>query len=282
VKDELGGSLLRRSIRHAIERRRISEEKERLERRLHQAGRMESLVALSAGIGFGFNNILGTIFDHCDEALAALDAPGGDIRVRTGLLEVRRAAARGAEMVTHLRDYSRPDAAGETVDLSRFVLDASALLDAMVPRRIDVAYDLSSDPLVVEIGRLELQRVLMSLIVNAAEAIGGQRGSIAISTGTVQADETLLIETQGWWDPRPVTVAFLRVADSGSGIDPHSKDRIFEPFYSTRFAGRGLGLAGVLGILQRWRAVVRVDPRAPRGTVFTLLFPQPASPPAPR
>jgi signal transduction histidine kinase len=73
--------------------------------------------------------------------------------------------------------------------------------------------------------------------------------------------------------------AFLRVADSGRGVDAAHKDRIFDPFYTTRFAGRGLGLAGVVGILQRHRAVVRVDARKPSGSEFSILFPQPAPPP---
>jgi signal transduction histidine kinase len=239
---------------------------------------MESLAGLSAGIGFGFNNLLGTIFEHCDEALARLDAPDGG-RLRASLLEVRRAASRGAEMVAHLRDYAALEPDGGDVDLSRFVLEASTFLDVALPRGVDVSYDISGGPLVVEIGKLELHRVLMSLVINAAEAIGGGPGSIAISTGTLEADEALLVETHGWWDPQPGMHAFLRVADSGRGVDAAHKDRIFDPFYTTRFAGRGLGLAGVVGILQRHRAVVRVDARKPSGSEFSILFPQPAPPP---
>jgi signal transduction histidine kinase len=74
--------------------------------------------------------------------------------------------------------------------------------------------------------------------------------------------------------------AFLRVADTGRGLAAARKERLFDPFYTTKLAGRGLGLAGVVGVLQRHRAVARVDPREPTGTIFTILFPgagEPAS-----
>jgi signal transduction histidine kinase len=274
VKDELGGSLLRRSIRYAIERRRIAEENDCLQRRLHEAEKMESLGALSAGIAFGFNNLLGTILDRCDSARAELHAHNAKERLPKALTEIHRAAFRAAEMVAQLRDYASLEP-GKPIqlDLSRFVLEASQFLDSIVTPDVELAYDVSGDVHLVRIGRLELHRVLLSLVLNAAEAIGKQPGSISISTGTLEADESFLAESHGWPHPQPGAYAFLRVTDGGRGIDAARKDRIFDPFYSTKFAGRGLGLASVLGILRNHRAVVRVDSRRPTGTVFTILFP---------
>ena len=275
VKDELGGSLLRRSIRYAIERLRIAEEKDRLQRRLREAEKMESLGAFSAGMAYGFNNLLGTILGRCDHALAEIHAPQGKDRLRRAIVEARRAAFRAADMVTQLRDYAALEPAGSgELDLSRFVLDASQFLDSIVNPSVELVYDVAGDVLLVNIERLELHRVLMSLVLNASEAIGKQPGLISISTGAVDADERLLAETHGWPDPRSGRYAFLRVADSGPGIEAARQDRIFDPFFSTRFAGRGLGLASVLGILQKHRAVIRVDSHQPEGTVFTVLFPQ--------
>jgi len=283
VKDELGGPLLRRAIRYAIERRRITDETARLQERLRQAEKRESLGALSAGVAFGFNNVLGTIFDRCDAALAEPNAPGFEVRLRTALLEIRQAAFRAAQMVTHLRDYSGADAGdSEHVELSGFVLEAATFLDAVVPRGMRVAYDVSGEPLVIEVAPLELHRLLMGLVMNAAESMAKQPGSISISTGLVEADESLLVETYGWWDPKPGTYAFLRVADTGCGIEEARKPRIFDPFYTTKFAGRGLGLAGMLGVLQQHRAVVRIDSRRPSGTTFTIMFPRPVAHPAAR
>ena len=277
VKDELGGSLLQRSIRYAIERRRIAEEKERLQERLRQVEKMESLGALCSGIGFGLNTVVGTIFDRCDDALASLSSSGSEIRLRTALLEIHRAAFRAAEMVQRLRDYAALErsAPGE-VELASFVLEASDLLATIVAPEIDVSCDASRDALCVEVQRPELHRLLIGLVVNAAEAIGTRRGSIRISTGSLQADAELLARTHGWPHPEPGAYAFLRVADTGGGLHASRIERIFDPFYTTKLAGRGLGLASVVGILYRHRAVICVDANQPSGAVFTALFPRPA------
>jgi signal transduction histidine kinase len=274
VKDELGGPLLRRALRYAIERRRIAHENDRLERRLRQAEKMETLGALCAGIGFGLNTLVGTIFDRCDAALASFSSRGNETRMRTSLLEIHRAAFRIAEIVQCVRDYAEVErSASGAVELSRFVLEASEFLGSIVAPEIDVICEASGEPLYVEVERPEFHRLLIAVVVNAAEAIGERRGSISLSTGRIDADAELLAKTRGWPEPEPGPHAFLRVADTGVGLGASRLERIFDPFYTTKFAGRGVGLASVLGILHRHRAVVMVESNQPAGAVFTLLFP---------
>ena len=160
------------------------------------------------------------------------------------------------------------------VDLARFVFEASELLAAIVSREIDIVCEVTGEAIVVDLTRPELHRLLVSLVVNAAEAIGGRGGSISITIGLLVADAALLAATDGWPDPKPGTYAFLRIADHGPGLGAVRRERIFDPFYTTKFAGRGLGLAGVAGILQRHQAVVHVADNQPAGAVFTLLFPR--------
>jgi signal transduction histidine kinase len=275
VKDDLEGSLLRRSLCYAIERSRIAQDHAHLDRRLHRVEKMESLGALCAGIGWGFNTLIGTIFDRCDHALASLDGARTDLDLRKDLLEINRAAFRAAEMIQRLRDYAAIErAASGRVDLARFAVEAADFLATIVSPEIGLTCEAGGKSPTVSITRPELHRILVSLVVNAAEAIGGGGGSIAISTGVLEADAALLAETHGWPDPKPGTYAFLRVADSGRGLASIGRDRIFDPFYTTKLAGRGLGLTGVVGILQRRRAVVRVDENRPVGTVFTILIPR--------
>ena len=276
VKDEIGCSLLR-SIRHAIERSRIAREGALLERRLRRLERMESLGTLYAGIGWAFNTLIGTIFDRCDHALASLSQSGHETQVRTALLEIHRAASRQAEMIQRLRDYAAIErSAGGEVDLAAFVLEASDFLTTIVPPRVEISWEaVGGGPLIVGVTRPELHRLLVSLIVNAAEAIGGRPGFIAISTGTLEADAALLAETHGWPDPKPGTYVYLRVADTGRGLGAAGcEERIFDPFFTTKLAGRGLGLTGVAGVLRRRRAVIYVAGNHPAGTVFTILFPR--------
>jgi signal transduction histidine kinase len=275
VKDELESALLQRTIRYAIERSRIAQDQALLERRLHQVEKVESLGALCAGMGFGFNTLIGTIFDHCDDALVSLEMPAREPRVRRDLFEIHRAAFRAAEMVQRLRDYGAIERSADgKVDLARFALEASDLLAAIVSQEIDVVCEVGGEPIVVDITRPELHRLLMSLVVNAGEAIGASEGSISISVGVREAHDALLAESAGWPHPKAGSHAFLRVADTGPGLGAAERARIFDPFYTTRFAGRGLGLASVAGILQRRRAVVLVEANRPTGTVFTILFPR--------
>ncbi len=275
VKDEVGGSLLRRSLRYAMERRRMAREQERLERRLRQAEKMESLGALSAGIGFGLNTAVGTIFDRCHDALASLRTPAREDRLSASLLEIHRAAFRAAEMVQRLRDYAALErSASSEIELARFTLEARDFLASMVPPEIELRCEDPGEALSVELERPECHRLLVALVLNAAEAIGERRGSISIATGSLALDAEYLDSTHGWPQPEPGAYAFLRVADTGKGLDARLLERIFDPFYSTKFAGRGLGLASVIGILYRHRAVLRIDANHPVGTVFTLLFPR--------
>lgn len=275
VKECLAGSSLRRSVLYALERGRVAGERQAHERRLLRAEKEESLGALSAGIGFGFNELLGTILARCHVALASLDV-GERAGLRDHLLEIHRSAFRASEMAARLRDYAGSGRRPERLDLSEFVLDASPVLATLVPSGVEISYELEASPLEVEIGKEQLFRILVELIRNAAEAIGGRPGSVEISTGWKELAESDRSSTHGYPYPRPGRYAFLRLVDSGRGLAAAREERLFDPFYTTKFAGRGLGLAGVVGILRECRGVVRVDPvdaRRASGAVFTILLP---------
>ena len=171
-------------------------------------------------------------------------------------------------------DLDRFDAASGSVDLACFAVEATDFLSTIVSPEIHVACGSPAGPLFVEADRPELHRLLVSLVVNAAEAIGARRGSIAISTGALEAGAKHFAGSHGWPDPQPGSYAFLRVADTGRGLPAVRRERLFDPFYTTKLAGRGLGLSSVLGILRRRRAVVRLDGNQPIGTIVTVLFPR--------
>jgi signal transduction histidine kinase len=125
----------------------------------------------------------------------------------------------------------------------------------------------------------------MNLILNAAEAMGEQGGVVHLRVGTVRADADLLSQTYFDDDLPEGDYITLEVADDGPGIDEQVMTRIFDPFYSTKRDGRGLGLAAVLGIVRRHRGAIRVDAAPGRGTRFVVLLPvsaRPARPAAPR
>ncbi|RCK78859.1 MAG: Chemotaxis protein methyltransferase CheR [Candidatus Ozemobacter sibiricus] len=125
----------------------------------------------------------------------------------------------------------------------------------------------------VEADPTQMRQVIMNLVINASEAIGEKDGQIIIATGARECDEPYLRET---WpnDPLPAgRYVFLEVADNGCGMDRDTLTRIFDPFFSTKFTGRGLGLAAVLGIVRGHKGGIKVYSEVSRGTTFKVLFP---------
>ena len=275
VKDELAiASVLYRTIRYAIERRKIAQQQRRLEVRLSRAEKLASLGVLGAGVATAFNRLLGTILEELDDAMEILDESWSLERLRPRLDGAYQTALRAGRMAEQLRDY----AAGRSHDteprnLSEFVAQASEFLDSTAGHGVELSYDLSAGIPLVRAARIQLHQILASLVTNACEAIGKKEGRVAISTGPLRADRELLARTQGAPEPEEGLYAFLRVEDTGSGIAPEIEDRIFDPFFTTRFAGRGLGLAAVLGVLREIGAVVLVESRPGEGSSFTVLFP---------
>ena len=278
VKGEFQGfSMLQRAILHAIERQRIAKENERLQDQLVRTQKLASLGVFSAGIAMAFNRLLGEILEHADGAIEVLGGtPQGGLHGH--LLAIRRSACRAGEIAGHLRDYAvaRPFVA-QAINLSEFVLANSDVLESSVERGIELDWHLAKNLPQVSTGRLQVYQILLSLVANAAEAIGS-RGRIVISTGALQATRDLLDQTQGSPEPAEGPYVFLRVEDDGHGMDAATRARIFDPFFTTRYAGRGLGLAALLGILRELRAVVRVESRPGEGSTFTVLLPVEPSP----
>ena len=119
----------------------------------------------------------------------------------------------------------------------------------------------------------QVRQVVMNLITNAAEAIGEEAGAITLTTGIVDADRTMLAEAYFDDDLPEGRYVFLRVSDTGRGMDSDVRSRLFDPFFSTKFTGRGLGLAAVLGIVRAYQGAIRIDSNVGRGTAFEVLLP---------
>jgi CheY-like chemotaxis protein len=119
----------------------------------------------------------------------------------------------------------------------------------------------------------QLRQVIMNLVTNASEALGDRPGRVSVSGGLMTADAAYLAAIPGSGDLRPGEYVYLEVSDSGDGISPKLQRRIFEPFFSTKFTGRGLGLATVLGIVRGHGGAIRLESEPGRGTCFRVLLP---------
>jgi CheY-like chemotaxis protein len=113
----------------------------------------------------------------------------------------------------------------------------------------------------------------MNLLINASEAIGDRSGAITVTVGAARRDKEYLRKSELHSDLAPGLYVHLVVTDTGSGMDEHTRPRIFEPFFSTKFTGRGLGLAAVLGIVRAHKGAIKVYSEPGKGTTFEVLFP---------
>jgi PAS domain S-box-containing protein len=266
-----GGVRIVGAARDVTEARRAEEEQRRLELRVQQAQRLESLGTLTGGIAHDFNNLLAVILGNARVALD--DLPEGS-PVRTRLLRVRAAAEHGAELTAQMLAYSGKAAVElKPIDLSGLVEETSDLVQAAVAEGCELEYDLAPG-LVADGDATQLRQVLLNLVRNASESLPDGRGRVRIRTAQVQLEAADLADAHGALDVVPGSYLLLEVSDTGAGMDPATQQRIFEPFFTTRFNGRGLGLAAVLGIVQAHHGLIQVESEPGRGSTLRVLLPE--------
>jgi len=262
------------------ERKRAEAERLTFERRLRETQKLESLGLMAGGVAHDFNNLLVAILGHTSVALEELPA---DNPARASLAQIELAARRAAELTRQLLAYAgKSRLSTQSLDLNELVREIGQLLHTSVPRTVRLHYELGAALPPIEADATQIRQVLMNLVINAGEAIGVGTGSVTIGTEPVRVDQAVLGETALPADLAEGQYVALTVRDTGHGMDVATRERIFEPFYTTKFTGRGLGLAAVLGIVRGHRGAISVESEPGRGTTFTVLLPAAAAPaPAP-
>jgi signal transduction histidine kinase/CheY-like chemotaxis protein len=253
------------------ERKRADEERRKLERQLQQAHKLESLGVLAGGIAHDFNNLLTGILGGADLALGMM-GPGSPGRHLVEIIQ--KSASRANDLTNQMLAYSgRGRFRIEPLDLSALVLEMEQLLDSSVSKKVILESDLPSNLPAVMADATQLRQVVMNLIINATEAIGDAKGTVSVSTKLVSLqDRTTAID----YPPdglKPGRYVCLEVSDTGCGMDAETKAKMFDPFSTTKFQGRGLGLAAVLGIVRRHKGAVKVSSEPGRGTEIRVLLP---------
>jgi PAS domain S-box-containing protein len=262
-------------------RKRAEEESEKLQRKMLETQKLEGLGVLAGGIAHDFNNLLTVILGNT--ALVRLDQ-GADSAHAANLDKVLSASNRAADLCRQLLAYAGKGAfASEHLDLNELARDTTHLLELSLSRaQLEFALAPALPP--IEGDPSQLRQVIMNLVLNASEALGENPGRIRVATRPVALKEGELAGALPSSDIPPGNYACLEVSDTGCGMAPEVLARIFDPFYTTKFTGRGLGLAAVLGIVRTHRGALTVHSTPGRGSLFRIYLPAAAvvvAPPAP-
>jgi PAS domain S-box-containing protein len=259
------------SLRDVTDRRKAEEERRRHEIERQYSQKLESLGVLAGGIAHDFNNLLMTIVARSGLALRSLpqDAPA-----REHLTFIEKAGLRGGELANQMLAF-----AGQTkldfqvVQLSKLLEEMAPFLRATVSKRLTFEYNLAPSLPPIRADRAQLRQIIINIVTNASEAIGDVNGHITIGTSEWMPTTQ---DFQGWYVigdfPADRGVA-LTIQDSGCGMASDIIPKIFDPFFSTKFPGRGLGLATLLGIAQAHAAAIAIRSQPDVGTEFLLMFP---------
>ena len=249
-------------------------ERKRREEALRQSQKMESLGILAGGVAHDFNNILTAILGHA--SLLSLKLTPGTAESRSAR-QIVQSSQRAAELTQQMLAYSgRGRFAHAQIDLAREILATRGMLEAALPRNTVLELDLPEDLALVEADPAQIHQLMTNLVTNAAEAMDSADGyqhrvSVSLRLESVMVAPPGRAPTTTHLDPGQYCV--LCVHDEGTGMDEATKARIFDPFFSTKFTGRGLGLSAVLGIVRAHRGAIHVESEPGRGSSFRVYFP---------
>ena len=255
------------SARDVTDRKRAEKERGLLESRLQTAREMEAVAKLAGGIAHEFNNALHAITGNVE--LLELLLPDSD-PVAECIEPMKISAERMVRLTGQLLAYARGGKYRPTwMPFGRLLEDTLAILQHSVPSTIRLERDLAADLAAVEVDSTQMQMVLANILTNAREAIDGV-GRIRISAGNVVLDRETARRHPGLAAGLHV---FVAIEDNGRGMDQKTLDGLFRPFFSTKFQGRGLGMAAVYGIVKNHQGWIGVESELGKGTSVRILLP---------
>ncbi len=244
-------------------------DRRRLEERIIQSEKIESIGRLAGGVAHDFNNLLTAILGYTELLLGNRAADDPD---RADLEEIRKAGQRAAALTQQLLAFSRKQVlVPKDVDLNQTLSSLKTMMTRLIREDITLTCVLAPEPAIVRIDPTQIEQAILNLVLNARDALPGG-GHIRIEVANVPDSEVELPSAL------PIVAADyvrLRVSDNGVGMTPEARAHMFEPFFTTKDLGKGtgLGLASVHGIVHQSNGFITAESEPGLGTVFTMHFP---------
>jgi signal transduction histidine kinase len=256
-------------MRNISEQLRAEAERAALQARVQDQEKRESLSVLAGGLAHDFNNLLTGIVGNAD-LLSLHIPPSSEMGSSVGAILL--GAQRAADLLDKMLAYAgERHGSVERIDLHELVRDMADLMRASAARHCTLRHE--GQPAAIEADPTQLRQVVMNLIINAADAVAEKSGEIAVTVGIESLTGRQLADIECSDDAIPGEYAFVDVKDNGPGMDQATLSRIFQPFFTTKPTGHGLGLAAVQGIVHGHRGALRVNSSPGAGTAFRVWFP---------
>ena len=238
------------------------------EEQLRRSQKMEALGKLTGGIAHDYNNMLGVILGYTEMLETMLDEKS---ELKNYTYEIMHAGERGAKLTKKLLSFSRQKSSdAEAVNINNVLLGEQHMLEKTLTARIKLIFDLDDDIWMVNLDEAEFEDAIVNMSINAMHAIEGQ-GELIIQTHNEKLSELEAATLQ----LKPGEYVLLNISDSGKGMEESVREKIFEPFYSTKGElGTGLGLSQVYGFVERSRGAIKVASEVGKGSRLTLYFPR--------
>ncbi len=257
--------------RNLSERKEADRKRSEIETQRLQAKKMESLGTMAGSIAHNFNNLLMVVLGNLELAREDLPASSNTI---TNIQRASNAAQRAADlsgmMLTYVGQLKKESV---PVNLSQVVRGVLETLDEPTTANVTLDLDLAEPMPLVDADADQMRQMVTGFVTNAIEALENRGGRVHITTGSMHCDRIYLATTYLKEDMPEGLYAYVEVADTGSGMDEETLSNVFDPFFSTKFTGRGLGMAAVLGIIRSHGGAIKVSSAKNEGAVFTALFP---------
>jgi signal transduction histidine kinase len=256
-------------FKRIAENRQAEREKRQLQAQLRQTQKMEAIGTLAGGIAHDFNNILAALIGYAD--LAMDDIPEGTV-THQNIEGVLIAANRATELIKQILTFSRKDEARLIcVNINTIVAEALKLLRSSLPRTIEIDQNINCNSTIMA-DETQIHQILVNLCTNAAHAMSETGGVLEVNLTDINIDSNIIT---GYGNLKQGLYVKLTVKDTGCGMGSEVKERIFEPFYTTKEIGKGtgLGLSVIHGIVENHNGIITVDSNPGEGTTFNIFFP---------
>lgn len=245
-------------------------EQKKLEAQLQQALKMEAIGTLAGGMAHDFNNILGIILGNTE--LAMDDVPDWN-PASQNLEEVKKACLRAKDVVQQILSFShKSDVEQKPINIASVITESLKLLRSSIPTSIDICQNIPSDIYDIFGDPTQIHQIMINLCTNAAHAMENDAGTLEVTMENIRIDSDTASQ---YHELHAGSYVQLVVSDTGDGISPEVKDRVFDPYFTTKDVGKGtgLGLSVVHGIVDSHNGRISVESKTKKGTKFKILFP---------